>query len=45
MDGVEEWVGEASTHDTGYLGLYVWDDIVSGGLQQYAYDDLWLVLH
>jgi len=45
VNGVEEWDGDASDHDSGYVGLYGWDDIVSGGPQQYAYDDLWLVLH
>jgi hypothetical protein len=45
VNGIEELAGDASAHDSGYIGLYAWDDIVSGGPQQYAYDDLWLVLH
>ena len=45
VNGIEELVDDASAHDNGYIGLYAWDDIVSGGPQEYAYDDLWLVLH
>jgi hypothetical protein len=45
VNGTEVLAGDASAHDSGYVGLYAWDDIVSGGPQEYAYDDLWLVLH
>jgi hypothetical protein len=45
VNGIEVLAGDASAHDSGYIGLYAWDDVVAGGPQQYAYDDLWLVLH
>jgi hypothetical protein len=48
INGSQRWSGDVSAygHSDGYVGLYAWDDDLGGvGQQQYAYDDIWLVLH
>jgi hypothetical protein len=48
INGAQRWTGNVSTygHSDGYVGLYAWDDDLGGtGPQEYAFDDIWLVLH
>ena len=46
IDGVEDWQTDLTGgNSSGYFGLYCWDDHLTAPYQQYAYDDLWLVVH